>query len=77
MIDWTQVGVSAIITVGPIVGLMIKNRRKAKQEVTEKHDENKKLLENIITLQKYHPPHTHAERKGPLLAENIVFPPRS
>lgn len=59
----------------PIFLYMWNNRRTAKSDVAKKHEENQRMLNEILTEQKYFPPHGHSEVKGPLAAEGIRFPP--
>lgn len=49
---------------------------KAEVNNQQRHSENKKVLTEISTQLRYHPPHRHLERKGPLNAEHIIYGPK-
>lgn len=59
----------------PIVIYLWNNRRQAKAENQKKHQENIAVQESIAETLRWHPPHKHSERVGPLTAEGIDYPP--
>jgi hypothetical protein len=71
MIDWHQVGQLFLTVTSPILLYMWRNRDMAKAEQQKKHEENQRLLEEIKAERAWLPAHGHAERSGPLCAENI------
>jgi hypothetical protein len=70
-----QAVATAIATATPIIIMMWNNRRTARKEVEAKHAENQAKQNEIATLLRFHPPHTHLEKSGVLHAEGISKPP--
>jgi hypothetical protein len=60
----------AVVTV-PVIIFMWRNRNQAKKEQTRKHQENQKLLEELVEEHKYFPLHEHLEQDGPLQAKGV------
>ena len=58
-------------TVVPILLFWLDTRRTAKK----RHHENLDKFTKLIGDRMYHPPHSHKEIKGPLMAENIQVSP--
>lgn len=71
-INWGQVAATSV----PVLLFMWNNRRQARKEIQEKHKESMRQQGEITTLLRFHPPHTHGEKAGPLHAEGITFPPK-
>jgi hypothetical protein len=65
-----------VATLTPILLFMWNNRRKAKEDSAAKHEENQRVQRDIATSLRFHPPHSHSEKHGPLQAEGISFPPK-
>lgn len=60
-----------------------KEQEAIKEELNKKHSENTKRLDQqdekldeILSERKYIPSHGHREKRGPLTAEGIHYPPR-
>jgi hypothetical protein len=74
--EWTNVIRDLLTITVPILLFMWRNRSKAKKETAIKHEENQRILNEILTERQYIPAHGHRETSGPLLAENIYRAPK-
>ena len=75
MTDLEHVAETILTSTVPILLFMWSNRRKAKADTAQKHEENQAVLNEILTERKYLPAHGHAERSGPLQADGITRAP--
>jgi wyosine [tRNA(Phe)-imidazoG37] synthetase (radical SAM superfamily) len=58
-------------TTVPLAIYMWANRKRAKREIEEKHEQNQKLMEEMIEERRYFPAHEHLEKSGPLTIEGM------
>ena len=75
MIDLGQAAVTIAGTAVPIILFLFGSRERAKRDANRRHEENQRLMQDIVAERRYLPAHGHAERSGPLSAENITRVP--
>lgn len=78
MTDWGHIwemAVTALAGSVPVLIYIATNKRQAKADVERRHQENQKLVSELVTERKYFPAHAHSEKTGPLHAEGINYPP--
>ncbi len=66
----------------PVCLFLWNNRMAVKKELKdrqarddERHTENIERFNQLLVDRQYHPPHSHAERSGPLTAEGVKLSP--
>jgi hypothetical protein len=67
----TNINPANLLAGGIFLYTYLRNRRKDKEDIDKRHEENKEKLDEALTELHYYPPHSHTERRGALTYEGI------
>jgi hypothetical protein len=69
--DLEKLAYNLLGVTAPVVIYLWSNKRKAKRDQDRRHEENQKILQQVVAERQFLPAHRHSEKDGPLYADGI------